>query len=197
VDLAAFPFGVILHMLNEQGKSAFYVSLAMKHVADAAFMKQLNAVEDVLMVGYPNALWDAKNNLPIVRRGITATPPYIDFEGRSEFVIDCACFPGSSGSPVVLFNPTGYMTKDGGTAIGSGRIKLLGVLWGGPQHTAEGEIRVVPVPTATQSIALSRIPNNLGFCIKAEQLLWFERHFGRITASEESGMETAPVGTVA
>ena len=65
-------------------------------------------------------------------------------------------------------------------ALGGTRIKLLGILWGGPQYTAEGEIRVVPVPSAMQPVALSRIPNNLGYCIKAEQLLEFEKHFDKL-----------------
>jgi hypothetical protein len=25
------------------------------------------------MIGYPNGIWDAKNNLPVIRKGITAT----------------------------------------------------------------------------------------------------------------------------
>lgn len=52
------------------------------------------------MVGYPDGIWDEFNNQPIVRRGITATHPKNDFNGKGEFLIDAVCFPGSSGSPV-------------------------------------------------------------------------------------------------
>jgi hypothetical protein len=144
------------------------------------------------MIGYPNGLWDKKNNLPIVRRGITATPPYIDFDGRPDFIIDCACFPGSSGSPVILFNQGGYPAKNGNFVIG-GRVKLLGILWGGPQYLAPGVIRAVPVPTASQPVAISRIPNNLGYCVKAEQLLAFEEHFDRLLAAQEESKGEAQV----
>ena len=58
----------------------------------------LTALEDVVIVGYPDNIWDSVNNL-----GVTATHPKIDYEGRSEFLI-AAIYPGSSGSPVFLYN---------------------------------------------------------------------------------------------
>jgi hypothetical protein len=197
VDLAAFKLAPVLHWLRQQGKEVFYISWTTDMLADTAFMNGLSAVEDVLMIGYPNGLWDSRNNLPIVRKGITATPPFIDFEGRPEFVIDCACFPGSSGSPVVLCNVGGYVSKTAGVMLGQGRVKVLGTLWGGPQHTAPGEIKVVPVPTSMQPIAFSKIPNNLGYCVKAQQMLWFEEHFGKIVEAERQVEKAGSVGAVA
>jgi hypothetical protein len=176
-DLAAFPLGPLLTLLREQGHAPFYASVDPSVFADADFLSQLTAVEDIAMVGYPIGLWDSRNNLPIVRRGITATLPYVDFEGRPEFLIDCACFPGSSGSPVFLLNLGSYVDKEGNTNLAQSRVKLLGVLWGGPQFTATGEVKAVPVPTNHQPVVLSKIPANLGYCIKADQILWFERHF--------------------
>jgi hypothetical protein len=126
------------------------------------------------MIGYPNGIWDSVNNLPIIRKGITATHPSIDYDGRREFLIDAACFPGSSGSPVFLFNLSSYTTKSGGTIIGGSRIKLIGVLYAGPQYSAEGEVRIVNVPTQQKVVAVSAIPNNLGFVIKAERLRDFD-----------------------
>ena len=48
----------------------------------------------------------------------------------------------------------------GNTIIGT-RIKLLGVLYAGPQHIASGEIVIPNIPTTSRPIAISRIPNNL------------------------------------
>jgi len=61
--------------------------------------------------------------------------------------------------------------------MGSSRIKLLGILYAGPQHTAEGDVRVVVVPTQQKAVAVAGIPNTLGIIIKAEQLLDFEGMF--------------------
>lgn len=106
-----------------------------------------------------------------MRRGSTATHPCLDYNGKKEFMIDAACFPGSSGSPILIFNPSGYTTKAGNVMIGATRVLLLGVLYAGPQQTAQGEIKVVNVPTLQQPVAFSRIPNNLGIVIKAERVI--------------------------
>jgi Trypsin-like peptidase domain len=188
VDLAVFPIAHILKWLEEKGHRPFYKSFATDILADAEFLAGLSAIEDILMIGYPIGLWDSKHNFPIVRRGITATPPYIDFNGRAEFVIDCACFPGSSGSPVLLYNHGGYIDKEVNTFMGPSRIKLIGILYAGPQHAAQGDIQVMPIPTSARPIAISRIPSNLGYCIKADQLRYFEEYF------QKSAIPTANAG---
>lgn len=173
VDLAIMPIGPLITEANSKGLAVFYRAPSAEFIARASDLAQLSAMEDIVMVGYPIGLWDQKNNLPIFRRGITATHPGIDFDGKSQFVIDCACFPGSSGSPVFLFNAGSYQTKDGNLAIGS-RLKLLGILFAGPQFTNEGKIVIRDVPTAQVSVPISSSPMNLGYVIKAERLLDFE-----------------------
>ena len=126
------------------------------------------------MIGYPIGLWDEYNNLPVVRRGSTATPIYMDYNNRKEFLIDMACFPGSSGSPVFIFNEGSYSTRQGQHWIGETRIIFVGILHAGPQYNARGEILIVNVPTAQIPITDTRIPTNIGFCIKAEKLKDFD-----------------------
>lgn len=133
-------------------------------------------LDQITMIGYPNGLWDQKNNLPIFRRGVLASGLKHDWNGRREFLIDAACFPGSSGSPVCICDVGGYTTKKG-IFMGASRIKFLGVLYAGPQHTAQGEIKIVMVPTVQKAIPVTTIPNNLGVVIKAEQLNAFEAVF--------------------
>lgn len=186
VDLAVFPIAPVLQRLNQQGHEPFYIGFDTEFLADPTFMSELSAIEDIIMIGYPIGLWDARHNLPVVRRGVTATPPYVDFDGKPQFMIDCACFPGSSGSPVLLFNSGGYVDKAGTIRIGGTRVKLLGVLCAGPHFTAQGEIRAVPVPTSVKSVALSQIPINLGYCVKADQLRWFEAHFQKLIDAEKA-----------
>ena len=52
---------------------------------------------------------------------------------------------------------------------------LLGVLFAGPQHVAEGEIQTIEMPLAQVPISLSKIPNNLGFVIKARKIADFRK----------------------
>jgi hypothetical protein len=169
VDLCIMPIAPLLNELQSHGKRMFFISLDHSLVPTTELLNDLTAIEDVIMIGYPNGIWDKINNRPIVRKGITATHPRLDYNGKQEFMIDAACFPGSSGSPVFLFNLGSYASRDGGTVIGS-RIALLGVLYAGPQHTATGEVKIIDVPTQQRSFAFSLIPNNLGIVIKSKKL---------------------------
>jgi hypothetical protein len=59
VDLALLPIAPLLSQMQQQGKLPFYVSLDPNLIPDAAAIGELGAVEDVLMIGYPNGLWDS------------------------------------------------------------------------------------------------------------------------------------------
>jgi hypothetical protein len=176
VDLCAMPIAPLLREAEQRNQKFFYVTFDRALLPSSAEIEDMIGLENITMVGYPNGLWDRKNNLPIFRKGVLATDYKYDWNGRKEFLIDAACFPGSSGSPVMLFDVASYQTRKG-TFMGSSRIKLLGVLYAGPQHTVEGNVRVVVVPTQQKAVAVASIPNNLGIIIKAEQLLAFEGMF--------------------
>lgn len=173
VDLCVLPIGPLLHQAEEQNKRFFFRSIGRELIPSDDEMEELTMMEEIVMIGYPNGIWDPVNNQPIFRKGITATHPAKDYNGKQEFMIDAACFPGSSGSPVLLLNIGSYATPEG-IQLGSSRIKLLGTLYAGPQHTATGEVEIVEVPTDTKAIAVSRIPNNLGLIIKSRRLLEFD-----------------------
>jgi hypothetical protein len=173
IDLCIMPIAPLFHKAQKQGKSFFHRQFDESLLPSQQLLTDLTALEEVLMVGYPVGLWDSTNNMPIFRRGITATHPNLDFEGREEFLIDAACFPGSSGSPVLLYDLGNYINRQGATVIGT-RIALLGILYAGPQFTVEGEIKVLPIPTQMKPVPVSRIPVNLGIVIKARQILEFK-----------------------
>ena len=184
VDLCVMPIAPIIHQANERDLNLFHIFLDKSLLLTEEELNDLILMEDVVMVGYPNGIWDEKNNMPIFRKGITATHPSLDWNGRPEFLIDAACFPGSSGSPVFLFNQGGHATKSGDLIFSPNRVKLLGVLYAGPQHTVSGEIKVVQVPTQNVAVAVASIPNNLGVVIKSSQLTAFDHIFERIVKQQ-------------
>ena len=176
VDLCAIPIAQIIEDSKTKGKEIYFVPLTRDLIPNLETLEDMNALEEILMVGYPNGIWDNINNKPIFRRGITASHPKLDYCGKKEVMIDAACFPGSSGSPVFIFNQGFFKTKTGRLSAGD-RIILLGILYAGPQHVAHGEIKVINVPTSQIPIALSSIPNNLGLVIKSERLYELESIF--------------------
>jgi hypothetical protein len=176
IDLCVMPIAPLLQDAERTNTKFFFSTLDKTLIPSAEDIEDMVGLENITMIGYPNGLWDRSNNLPIFRKGVLATDYKRDWNGRKEFLIDAACFPGSSGSPVMLFEIGSYQTRKG-NFVGTSRIKLLGVLYAGPQHTVEGEVKVVMVPTQQKAVSIAGIPNNLGIIIKAEQLLAFEGKF--------------------
>lgn len=173
IDLAIMPIQPLLAEAAKKKLTPYFISLDESLIPSDEKLSELSAVEDILMVGYPIGLWDAINNYPIYRKGITASHPLNDYNGKSEFVIDAACFPGSSGSPVFLANIGNYVDKSGGTNIAT-RFYFLGILYAGPQYSATGEVVVVDVPTKKDTLVVSSIPTNLGYVIKSKNLFEFD-----------------------
>jgi Trypsin-like peptidase domain len=169
IDLCAVPVG---GAFNSMKPPVFYVGVGADLIQSQAELERLNAVEDVLMVGYPNGLWDAKNNFPLIRRGITASHPAVDYDvnGVATTVIDMACFPGSSGSPVLIYNNGSFVDKQGSVHLGSSRTILLGVLFSGPTIQADGSIVIKNIPTVATPVAQLNLMMNLGYIIKAAEV---------------------------
>ena len=168
-DLCILPIQPVFQILASQGKQPFFIPLDESLVPSSEQLDNLTAIEDIIMVGYPDGIWDSINNQPIIRRGITATHPKNDFNGKGEFLIDATCFPGSSGSPVLILNQGGYVDKRGNLNWGASRVLLLGIMYAGPQHTAEGGITFTSLPKT-----YTNIPNNLGLVIKSSRLMDFK-----------------------
>lgn len=175
VDLCAMPCRPLFRHAEELGKTVFSKMFDESLILRDDQLANLSTAEDVLLVGYPIGLWDEKNNLPLIRRGITASHPALDFNGKPEFVIDAACFPGSSGSPVVLANLGSYYSKDGAIVVGT-RFALLGVLHGAPQMTVEGFPKMEPIPTAVVPAWEMRMVIHLGYVIKAKEIVTLAKH---------------------
>jgi hypothetical protein len=167
VDLCAMPAKEITDQLPG-GRGQFHASISSDNIISDELLLTCDVVEDVLMIGYPIGLWDDVNSLPIVRRGITASHPGVNYRGRSETVIDIATFQGSSGSPV--FIPARKETNKPGAADGPKDV-FLGVLHGGPFWEVEGRIVDKPVPIQRQEVSISPIMIHLGYVIKAKEVL--------------------------
>jgi hypothetical protein len=165
---------LFLGIHERQKKEVFFVPLTENLIWSQEKLEELTAVEDVIMVGYPSGLWDERHNLPLFRKGITASHPAIDFNNENIGVMDMACFPGSSGSPVFIMEERGYVNKQGTFHVGGKRVVLLGVLFQGPQLNARGDIVVENIPTQQKISALTPVMINIGYYIKAKELLVFK-----------------------
>jgi len=141
----------------------------------------LRAIEPIVMIGYPNGLWDEANNLPLVRSGLTGSHALLDWNNQKQFVVDSACFPGSSGSPVFLFQDG--MFRNGSSYSPGTMCALLGVPWGGPMFKVEGRIEQRPIPTGIADIPIMNTMMNLGYVVKADEILVLKNIVVKLTQS--------------
>lgn len=172
------PIAPILNQSIKNNKPIYYKHFDENLIPVKEVWDSFTALEDILMIGYPIGLWDSKNNLPIIRKGQTATHMKINYQGRSEFLLDIPAFPGSSGSPVILYNQGSYST-DTGISIGT-RLYLVEILYAGPMYNAKGtgEITIhnLPVNITTST----GVPINIGVSIKSNLLLDFKKELKKL-----------------
>lgn len=126
LDLVAIPLAAVLDSLQAKKIELFYRSISPDIIPSPQQVSELAAIEEIIFIGYPSGIQDNVNKLSITRRGITATPIWNDFNGKSEFLIDAGVYPGSSGSPVFLYNHGSFVT--GNTLNVGSRLFFIGVI---------------------------------------------------------------------
>lgn len=176
-----FCFAVpLFEQIKKQfNRNVFFRALDESLIYDFEKLNELSAVEDVFMVGYPIGLSDIKNNLPLFRRGITSSHPAISFNEQDIGAVDMACFPGSSGSPIVIMNEGSYSSKNGTVSIGQ-RVIFLGVLVKGPELNKEGKFIIKDIPTSQSVSFVTPLMINMGYYIQAHQLLEFRETIKKV-----------------
>lgn len=126
IDLALFPMKDTFDQFTQQGLSFVHWCLDENIIPSPQEWTHLSPLEDVIMIGCPDAIFDFRNNLALIRKGIIASHPAYDFNNKPVFISDIACFPGSSGSPVLIHDTKPYLS-DGALYMGTSRYSLLGI----------------------------------------------------------------------
>lgn len=128
-------------MMEKVNFLLFFKVFDYKDIVDLEIVLfDLDVVEEIIMIGYLNGLWDEKNNFLIFRKGIIVIYLVIDYNGWIEFFIDAVCFEGLSGLFVFLFDKIEILYKLDKERKNYREI-LLGILWVGEVMDVEGEIR--------------------------------------------------------
>lgn len=162
IDLAITPLKPLEANVRTRNAQIYYHAIDLRLIPTATQVEQFDALETVLFVGYPNGVWDKANLMPILRRGTTATAMALDFEARPEFLIDAAVYPGSSGSPVFLYD------KDSSNSTQT--LHFIGVI--SAVFFKEEATRLVsaPVPSVESSGMFCSEMIDLGLVIKSDEV---------------------------
>lgn len=125
VDLAAV---VITDVINNR-KDVVFEPIPFEWIPKD--WEYLDAIEELVMIGYPFFKGQDSNHNPISRRGITATSLQNQFNGQDKFLADIPVYQGSSGSPLFIFNQTGGQRRspDGSLtmSLGAPRVEFVGI----------------------------------------------------------------------
>jgi len=168
-DIAVMPFVPMLNRIQETGKRVYFKVIAHDLIPDRASVEQLDAIEEVIFVGYPNGIFDAVNLTPLARVGITATPIALDYGGKKAFLIDASVFPGSSGSPVFILNTGSYTPKGGGLVVAP-RLLFLGILSAVFVRLQRGEFEMADIPTAQVPVVTTEQMIDIGYVYKGDMV---------------------------
>lgn len=172
VDVAVLPFGPFLKAIEEEKqREIFYKMIPSDMIPSSDALKDFDALEEVTFVGYPAGIWDKKNLLPVFRKGITATPITVDYQGQKQFLIDAAVFQGSSGSPVFKYIPGWHMPRMGPFTVSPPRIYFLGVLASGYSMKKKMEVEIYSEPSKKVLIEYPGQALNLGIVFRAETIV--------------------------
>jgi hypothetical protein len=177
VDLAIMPMMPLMRKYSNLGKTLAYAPFLENHIPSDSILATISPIEDILMIGYPFGLRDTVNNLPVVRRGITATPAFLNYNSAAEFLCDIPDYGGSSGSPIIILNNGSYNDRNGRFIVGS-RFLLLGINYATYIRNFEG--RLVPKSEGNiqdSLISKTAMPYNIAIVIKSRRILDFKHLF--------------------
>jgi len=100
IDLALVNVSELVEVTKAKtGRDLNFRNITVGMISDYSEL-DLTANKRIIFIGYPSDRYDHKNYLPILRGGIIASIPKIDFEGKPQVLVDAQVFQGSSGSPV-------------------------------------------------------------------------------------------------
>jgi len=168
IDLAILLISPILNTMAENNQYPFFKVLTKSIIpTNEKITNYIDAIEQVIFIGYPRAIYDKINLLPIVRTGITASPFEVDFDNMPIFLIDGSVFPGSSGSPVFICDVGGFPSKNGGFVIGD-RLFFLGVLGAAFCKSDENIIEEKIIPVSIKQYVKTKEMIDLGIVYKSK-----------------------------
>ncbi len=171
IDIAVMPLQPLLNEIRNQGLATFVSPVLRGHVPPMDAIAEMDAVEEVFFIGYPNGLYDEHNLTPIIRRGTTATSLQLDYGGRPTFLVDASVFPGSSGSPIFVADVASYKDKRGNVVMGAKRRWFLGVVSATFFIQESGQVDVEPVPTTQRLSIRTRQMIDLGLAYKSSTVV--------------------------
>ena len=124
----------VTETIIKQDVQGSWLPLDLLSTPDRLKSEGITVGDEIFLLGYPSAIFDARNVSPILREGVIATVPnegyaFNDFlrshfglpDRIDGFLIDANVFPGSSGSVVILKQQATTIGPGGGTVVSAAK----------------------------------------------------------------------------
>jgi hypothetical protein len=170
IDLCAIDITIPFGQHLQAGRQLRSMCLTSSWLPSVDDRRNLRDIEQVMVIGYPSGLWDSHNNMPIARRGSTATHALARYAGKQHFLIDVAAFQGSSGSPVFTYESPMFRQPDGSFTPGT-KVNFVGIVWGVIERTVTGELQAIEIPSASRQVPVLQSSLNLAIALQADAVL--------------------------
>lgn len=169
IDVCSLPSGPIINSIADEDVRFSFEGISTKMTPNEENIDDIGLIEDVLFIGYPNGIFDRKQNFPVARKGITATPAKVDNEGKPIFLIDASVFPGSSGSPVFIYNIGTWRSRQ--ATVAGDRVIFLGVLASVFYREDDGTLVFEDIPTRAGPLVRTKEMIDLGVVYKSRTVI--------------------------
>lgn len=131
--------------VTKAGIQATWLPLDLFSTPERLKNENITVGDEIFLLGYPDAIFDARNVSPILRTGVIATVPLEGYAFNDTlqarfglpdridgFLIDANVFPGSSGSVVVLKQQATTIGPQGQTVVSAAKKipYVLGIVSG-------------------------------------------------------------------
>jgi len=179
VDLAIIPINPLLDYFQKRKINISYHAMDETVIPNDSIMQTLNPIEDLTMMAHPVGLNAELKGKPIVVKGITATPLFLNYDHQQEFLMSGSMYDGCSGAPVLLYQ-TNYSNRyDAPIISGRQRMFLVGINYATytkwfREKVAPRTMHVIPGNPET-SLPGNILYENIGVIIKSQRLLDFKK----------------------
>lgn len=172
-DLAIIPIMPFVNsMITRTNKLPAIIPIPEYSIPSETIEDKFEAIEEVIMVGYPKGFSDSINNVAIIRKGITATPYFLNYNNTPRFLVDIPIFSGSSGSPIFIYSNGKLGNMEVFMQVAP-KIYFIGIASDSRNYDAIGIGRLEG--SNKNIITRTSLPLNIAYAIKSKVILDFKK----------------------
>jgi hypothetical protein len=166
VDLVIIPVNPMLAYFEKQKIRISYNPLNETIIPRDSVFNTTVPMEDLYLVSHPAGLEKELHSLPLISKGSTATPLFLDHNAKKEFLAELPVYDGNAGAPVIVYQSNNITRSD--EQMSGHRIVLAGIY--AATYTKGFHERALPPGKYPADATTTNSYENIGIIIKSQRL---------------------------